>query len=248
MILSSIRTKTVTVLSCVVHNTLACCAASRCDNCELWRKYLHVLSSLLGNTRKTTYIVQHGARRSFIVTSKTMHGLCQHSPSSAAQCGTRADLDLPAHTVALGRLQLPASADLFGVWRRSDRAFRPVGRRMDDAGADPALPALGHIRHRQRAADRARGRAMVSAVALRTLARRQRIVNGTLSLRSTAHRQKKNPPPCCGPISAGGRNFRGGRGGGRGGDSVDDVASAPTEPSSGNLTDSSTFDSGVRQR
>ena len=53
--------KTVTALTCVVHNTLACSAVSQCDNCELWRKYLHGFSSLLGNTRKTTYMVQHGA-------------------------------------------------------------------------------------------------------------------------------------------------------------------------------------------
>ena len=66
-------------------------------------------------------------------------------------------------------------------------------------------------------------------------------------LRSTAHRQKKNPPRGCGPTSAGGRGFRE-RGGGGGGVSVDDVASVPAEPSSGNLTDSSKFDSGVRQR
>src|SRR5512144_1241490 len=127
MILSSIRIKTVTVLTCIVHNTFACYAALRCDNYEVWRKYLHALSSLLGNTRKTTYMVQHGTRRSFIVTSKTMHRLCQHGPSSAAQRRTRADLDLPAHAVAAGRLQLPASSDMLGVWRRSDRTLRPVG-------------------------------------------------------------------------------------------------------------------------
>ena len=177
MILSSIRIKTVTVLTCVVHNTLACYRSSQCDNCELWRKYLLGLSSLFWNTRKTTYIVQHGARGSFIVTSKTMHGLCQHGPSSAAQCRARADLDLPAYAVATGRLQLPASTDLLGVWRRSDRALRPVGRRMDDAGADPPLSALGHIRHRQCSTDQAAGCAMVSAVTLRALALRQRLRN-----------------------------------------------------------------------
>jgi hypothetical protein len=176
MMLSSIRIKTVTVLSCVVHNTFACCAASRCDNCELWRKYLHGLSSLLGNTRKTTYIVRHGARRSFIVTSKTMHGLCQHGPSSAAKCGTRADLDLPAYAVAAGWLQLPAFADMLGVWRRSDRTLRPMGRRLDDAGADPALPTLGHVRHRQRAAHNTSGCVLVFTVALRALARCQQLV------------------------------------------------------------------------
>jgi hypothetical protein len=129
---------------------------------------------LLGNSRKTTYIVLHGICRSFVITAKTMHGLCQHRPSSAAQCRTRADMDLSAFAVAAGRLQLPASADMLGVWRRSDRTFRFVGRRLDDAGAAVALPSLGHVRHRQRAAYGAPGCAMVSAVALRTVARRQR--------------------------------------------------------------------------
>ena len=67
-------------------------------------------------------------------------------------------------------------------------------------------------------------------------------------LRSTAHRQKKNPPLGCGPTSAGGRGFRTRGGGGGGGVSVADVASELAEPSSGNLTDSSKFDSLVRQR
>src|SRR4029450_3242935 len=118
MILSAIRIKTVTGLTGVVHNTLACYGASQCDNCELWRKYLHQISSLSGNSRKTTYMAQHGAHRS--VTAKTMHGLCQHGAPSAAKCGASADLDLPAYAVATGRLQLPASADLLGVWRRGD--------------------------------------------------------------------------------------------------------------------------------
>jgi hypothetical protein len=88
---------------------------------------------------------------------------------------------------------------------------------------------------------------MVSAVALRTLARRQRSVNAKRGARPAfAHLQKKIPPRGCGPTSAGGRGFRE-RGGGGGG-SVEEVASVPAEPSSGNLTDSSTFDSGVRQR
>src|SRR3984957_15112653 len=99
----------------------------------------------------------------------------------AAQCGPCRDLDLPAHAVTAGRLQLPSSADLFGLWRRSDRAFRPVGRRMDDAGAAIALPALGYFGNRQRAACKAPGRAMVYAVAVRTLARGQRAVKYKLS-------------------------------------------------------------------
>src|SRR5664279_3158567 len=102
--------------------------------------------------------------------------LRRRGATPAAQCGPRHDLDLPAHAVTSGRLQLPPSADLFGLWRRSDRAFRAVGRRMDDAGAAVALPALGHLRDRQRAADAAAGGAMVSAVAVRTMAGCQRAI------------------------------------------------------------------------
>src|SRR6202171_1446835 len=114
------------------------------------------------------------AHEAFIFAFITMHGLCHDGPAPAAQCRPRADLDLPAHDVAAGRIQLPASADLFGLWRRGDRTFRIVGRRMDDAGAIAALPALGHLRHRQCAADPTAGRAMVPSVEIWTLARRQR--------------------------------------------------------------------------
>src|SRR6476660_9963103 len=103
-----------------------------------------------------------------------MHGLCHNSPSPAAQCRTRTDLDLPPHAVAAGWLQLPAPADLLGLWRRGDRAIWIVGRRLDDAGAAVALPALGHVGHRQCTADRAARCTLVSALALRPLARRQR--------------------------------------------------------------------------
>jgi hypothetical protein len=107
--------------------------------------------------------------------------LRRRGATPAAQCGPCRDLDLSAHAVTAGRLQLPPSAELFGVWRRSDRAFRPVGRRMDDAGAAVALPALGHLGYRQRAADKTAGCAMVYAVAVRTLARGQRAVKHKLS-------------------------------------------------------------------
>ena len=48
-------------------------------------------------------------------------------PSPAAQCRTRTDLALPPYAVATGRLQLPASADLLGLWRRGDRAIWGCG-------------------------------------------------------------------------------------------------------------------------
>ena len=116
------------------------------------------------------------AHEAFIHALITMHRVCHDGPAAAAQCRSRADLDLPAHAVAAGRLQLPASADLLGLRRRSHRTLRPVGRRMDDAGADITLPAMGDFRHRQRPARKTTGGAMVSAVALRPMAQRQRVV------------------------------------------------------------------------
>src|SRR5947209_5899961 len=98
----------------------------------------------------------------------------------AAQCRSRHDLDLPAHIVAAGRLQLPPSADLLGLRRRSDRAFRTVGRWLDDLGKAVALPAMGHFGNRQCAADKTAGGTMVSAVAVRAMARRQRAMKVSL--------------------------------------------------------------------
>src|SRR5438067_6146905 len=103
-----------------------------------------------------------------------MFQLHRRRSTRATQCGTHDDLDLPAHALSAGRLQLPASADLLGIWRRGDRTVRTVGRRMDDAGAVVALPALGYVGHRQRSARKTSWRTMVSAVALWPLARCQR--------------------------------------------------------------------------
>src|SRR5262245_23550136 len=49
-----------------------------------------------------------------------------------------------------------------------------MGRRMDDAGAAVALPSLGDVGHRQYSGNNATRRALVPALALRPLARRQR--------------------------------------------------------------------------
>src|SRR5450631_4522968 len=70
--------------------------------------------------------------------------------AASAQRRPRPDLDLSSHAVAAGRLQLPTPADLFCLWRRGDWPLRPVGGRMDDARAAVALPAVGHLRLRQR--------------------------------------------------------------------------------------------------
>src|SRR5882762_3228941 len=103
-----------------------------------------------------------------------MPALRRRGPTAAAQSRARRDLDLPPHAVAAGRLQLPPSADLLGLWRRGDRALWTMGRRLDDPRPIAALPALRHVRHRQRAAGRAARRAVVPALALWAMARRQR--------------------------------------------------------------------------
>src|ERR1700739_1162467 len=99
---------------------------------------------------------------------------CQRAGAPAAERRAGIDLDLSAHALAARWLQLPPSSDLFRLWRRGDRALRALGRRMDDAGAAVAVPPLGHLRYRQRAAGGAARRTLVFAVALRPLARRQR--------------------------------------------------------------------------
>src|SRR5215471_7062084 len=51
-----------------------------------------------------------------------------------------------------------------------------MGGWLDDSGASAALPPVRHIRHRQCAALRSARRALVSALALWALARRQRVL------------------------------------------------------------------------
>jgi len=113
--------------------------------------------------------MQQAAHEAVIVLSR----LYRRDATPATQCRAGVDLDLPAYPVAAGRLQLPTLADLLGLCRRGDRALWAVGRRMDDPGATAALPALGHIGNRHRAPHKTAGRAMVSAVAIRPMARRQ---------------------------------------------------------------------------
>src|SRR6202158_5189256 len=131
--------------------------------------YMPRMGSMHRNRANTGSTMGHRAYEIF-----ALYGLRRDSLATSAPCGTRADLALPPHAVAAGGLQLPSPADLFGLWRRGDRALWAVGRRMDDPGAAVALPALGHFGDRQRAADQTAGRAMVSAVALWAVARGQR--------------------------------------------------------------------------
>jgi hypothetical protein len=116
------------------------------------------------------------AHEAIIAGFTALSRLRRRGASSAPQCRAGNDLDLPAHAVAAGRVQLPPSADLLGLWRRGDRTVRVVGRRLDDPRAAIALPTLGHVRNRQRAANATARGAMVSAMAVRALARCQRTI------------------------------------------------------------------------
>src|SRR5262249_51942129 len=91
-----------------------------------------------------------------------------HRPP-AASVRARADPALSLHPVAAGRIPLPPPADLLGIRRRGDHALRPVGRRLDDAGAAVALPSVGYIGNRSRPGTGAGPGALVSAVAVRPL-------------------------------------------------------------------------------
>src|SRR4051795_7161913 len=102
---------------------------------------------------------------------------------ASTQIRPRADLALPPHALAAGWLQLPAPADLLHLWRRGNRTVRAVGRRLDDARAPAPLQPFRHLGHRQRAPHRTTGRALVLALALRPLARRQRILSMMRRLR-----------------------------------------------------------------
>src|SRR5476649_143939 len=94
--------------------------------------------------------------------------------AAAAPGRARVRYSLPLHLVAAHRPALPAPAELFGIRRRIDHALRPLGGRLDGPGANQPLPALGNSWPRLRAGRLAAGRALVDAVALRTVARHQR--------------------------------------------------------------------------
>src|SRR5579871_3809938 len=105
---------------------------------------------------------------------RPLWALCARRHAAAAPTGARVDLALSAYPLSAGRIQLPSFADLLGLCGRSDRSLWTMGRWMDGAGAAVALSAVGNLGNRQRPADAAFRRAMVSAVAVWTLARRQR--------------------------------------------------------------------------
>ncbi len=108
----------------------------------------------------------------------SLPGLRGRHSKAAPQYRQGDDCGLPLHAIAIDRISLPARADMLGLRGRSDWNFRTLGRRMDDPGAAAALPALGNIRDRQCSGSAAAAWAVVHAMALRSLARRQRRHSG----------------------------------------------------------------------
>src|SRR5205807_6863850 len=72
-----------------------------------------------------------------------------------------------------GRVPLPARADLLAIFRRGHGTVRPVGWWLDDARAAAALPTLGILGTGLRAHGSAAAVAVVSALALWKMARRE---------------------------------------------------------------------------
>src|SRR4030081_774973 len=83
---------------------------------------------------------------------------------------------LPRHPLAADRVPLPVSSHLLRLRRSGAAAARPVGWRMDDHGAAAALSPLGQFGIGFCPDCPTAGCALVSAVALRTLARNQFLV------------------------------------------------------------------------
>lgn len=98
---------------------------------------------------------------------------CRHPPATADR-RTRAHQDVSIYPLTSDRVSLPASADLLRICRCSARPVWPLGRRLDDARAAVPLSPLWNVRARFRAAITAATRALVSAMALWTMARNER--------------------------------------------------------------------------
>ena len=79
---------------------------------------------------------------------------------------TLCDTRLSAHAVRDRWVPLPASADLFGVYGRGDRAAWALGRWRDGHCSVLPLPSLGHCRVRSRAQGIAKPCAVVATLDL----------------------------------------------------------------------------------
>src|SRR5688572_30687944 len=95
--------------------------------------------------------------------------------SCSTRLRPRAGESLSLHAVAADRVPLPLPADLLRLRRPGARTPWALGRRLDDSGKALALPPMGKFGTRLCAECPAAGRALVSAMALRPLARNQSV-------------------------------------------------------------------------
>src|SRR6476646_4981270 len=94
----------------------------------------------------------------------------QNGGRATAPFRARPGVGLSLYALGAHRPALPPFAELFGLCRAGHHALRAVGGRMDGARPHPALPPFWQPWPRFRAAKRAARRALVPALALRTLA------------------------------------------------------------------------------
>jgi len=87
--------------------------------------------------------------------------------------GAWAGQTLSHHTFTAARPTLPASADLLRLRRWGPWPFRPMGWRMDGNRTHPTLPSLGNVGSGFRPRSSSWESALVFAMALWPLARRQ---------------------------------------------------------------------------
>jgi hypothetical protein len=143
---------------------------------KVWRNCPIPIVPCSGTVRRRTCFEPGGREASNETTKPRRFQPVSPALAPSAECRKGADLAIPAHLVGAGRLQLPSSADLLGLCGRGDCPLWSLGWRLDDTGTAVALPSLRHIGYRQRTSRCAAGRAVVPALALWALARRQRTV------------------------------------------------------------------------
>jgi hypothetical protein len=133
--------------------------------------------------------------RAFVGSSWNRETLAGPYCQGAAARRTRVDHGLSLFVLRVGRLRLPPSPDLLDLWRGGNRPLRPVGGRLDDAGPPLPMSSFRDLRARFRPIRAAAPLALVSAMALRPLARNQ---SGTGCQSAAAVARMEARPPISG--------------------------------------------------
>jgi hypothetical protein len=129
-----------------------------------WHDLPPLLPLCLGGRTTGRVVNFNGQARSF---EHVYRPSCRRTRPSRA----RTDQTVSPRFFSADRIQLPTSTDLLGLRRRSGCSLRRVGRRLDDAGAALPLSPVRHLGARLRAFVIAASRALVSPLALWSLAR-----------------------------------------------------------------------------